>query len=180
MKVFIAGARAITALSESVCQKLDAISKKGYDVLTGDCYGVDTAVQKYFIERGYKNVTIFASNGKVRNNIGNWTVQSVFVNGNLRGFDFYRQKDLEMARIANCGFMIWDGESKGTLSNIICMADQGKKVIVYLSNLDKMILLNSPDGVNELLKLCPASTRKTLTDLSKKDSGKFEQLSLEF
>lgn len=185
MKVFIAGARAITTLNTSVLQKLNAISQKGYDVLVGDCYGVDTAVQQFFIERGYKNVTVFASNGKARNNIGNWAVQSVSVDRGLRGFDFYRQKDIAMANIANCGFMIWDGKSKGTLSNIVCLTEQSKKVIVYLSHLDKMILLNSVGGVEELIKLCPPSAQKTLSDLRKKNTKKleqlpFEQLSIEF
>ncbi len=38
-----------------------------------------------------------------------------------------------MAKDANCGFMIWDGTSKGTLTNVINLLGAQKKVLLYHS-----------------------------------------------
>ena len=64
MKVFIAGARSVQTLDNEVIKRLHQISEKEYDVLIGDCSGVDTAVQRYYTHVGYQRVTVFASNGK--------------------------------------------------------------------------------------------------------------------
>lgn len=95
----------------------------------GDCYGVDTAVQDFFIRLSYNNVTVFASNGKARNNIGNWNVENIHVDSSVKGFDFYKQKDIAMANSADYGFVIWDGSSRGTLNNIINLINQNKKSV---------------------------------------------------
>jgi len=38
-----------------------------------------------------------------------------------------------MAGDAECGFMLWDGKSKGTLFNIRRLLAAGKPVVVYLA-----------------------------------------------
>ena len=50
MKIFIAGARSVQNLDAIVKQRMMTIYQKGYDVLVGDCYGVDTSVQKFYSE----------------------------------------------------------------------------------------------------------------------------------
>lgn len=159
MKIFIAGARSITNLNDAVKNKMFSIYSKGYDVLVGDCYGVDASVQKFYSELGYKNVTVYASNGKTRNNIGLWNVKNIVVPNNIRGFDFYCQKDIAMAKEANMGFMIWDGKSRGTLNNIITMITQSKTVVVYYAPRNKMIVIKDASKLDELIKSCDYQTR---------------------
>ena len=159
MKVFIAGARSVTSLNKHVQDRLRSIYKNGYDVLIGDCVGVDTAVQNFFIELHYNNITVFASNGHARNNIGNWMVQNVPVPDNVRGFDFYKQKDIAMANNADYGFMIWDGQSRGTLNNIINLIQQNKKVLIYLVPVDKMIVVGDFMQLSTLIRHCPRKTQ---------------------
>lgn len=159
MKIFVAGARSVKELNEDVKKKLLSISEKCFDVLVGDCYGVDTAVQNYLISLNYRNVTVFASNGIARNNKGNWKVENVVVEEKTKGFDFYRQKDIAMTNAADYGFMIWDGKSKGTLNNIVGLVAQGKKVVVYLVGADKMISLSSFDDMNSLVLHCTPATK---------------------
>ena len=38
-----------------------------------------------------------------------------------------------MAKDASWGFMLWDGESKGTLANVVNLLNARKKVLLYLS-----------------------------------------------
>lgn len=160
MKIFIAGARNITTLDDNVRTRLMSIYNNRHSVFVGDCYGVDTAVQNFFIKLRYDNVTVFASNGKARNNIGNWNVENVCVDNSLKGFDFYKQKDIAMANRADYGFMIWDGNSRGTLNNIINLVIQNKKVLVYTTFFHKMFVIGTIAQLNSLLLRCPLATQK--------------------
>lgn len=161
MNIFIAGAKVIRCLDEAVIQKLDSIYQKGYDVLVGDCDGVDSSVQKYYAGLNYSKVTVYASNGIVRNCVGHWSVKAIYVSSKLKGFDYYQQKDIAMAEDADYGFMIWDGNSKGTLNNIVNLLFRNKKVLVYLAPYQKMISVKSFDDMDQLIKMC---TQKAKTN----------------
>lgn len=167
MKIFIAGARSVTDLSTVVQKKMFSIAQKGFEVLVGDCYGVDAAVQRFYTNLGYKNILVYASNGKARNNIGNWNIRNVPVSDSVHGFDFYKHKDIVMANDADYGFMIWDGESRGTLNNIINLVAQNKEVLICLSNQNKMIVVKDVDGLNQLINLCSEKTKVMYQKLCK-------------
>jgi hypothetical protein len=38
-----------------------------------------------------------------------------------------------MAKESTCGFMLWDGESRGTLTNVVNLLNARKKVLLYLA-----------------------------------------------
>jgi hypothetical protein len=160
MNVFIAGARAVTNLDAAVVSKLYSIYEKGHTVLVGDACGVDASVQKFYAELGYGNVVVYASAGRARNNVGGWTVQNAPVRDGLKGFDFYRQKDIAMANDADCGLMIWNGESRGALNNIVGLLRRDKPVAVYLAPKNTLANIDSFDKLEALLAGCPASTQK--------------------
>lgn len=164
MKIFIAGARSIAVLDEYAQAKMLSIYRKGHDVLVGDCYGVDASVQKFYAELDYARVTVFASNGHARNNIGHWPVESVETPSSLRGFEFYRQKDIAMANAAEFGFMIWDGESRGTLNNIVTMAAQNKPVLVYLAGQSRTAVIKNIEDVKNLSGLCSDQAKTICAD----------------
>ena len=129
MKIFIGGSKTINTLDENVKEKLQEIIKNKYDVLVGDCFGVDTAVQRFFYDNNYRNVTVYASGEDVRNNVGNFKVQ--YIETDKKGFEFYRQKDIAMAKEADCGLMVWDGKSRGTQHNVSDLTSQNKPCRVY-------------------------------------------------
>lgn len=168
MKIFIAGARSVQKLDASVQQRMMTICQKGYDVLVGDCYGVDASVQKFYYNLGYGNVTVFASNGKARNNIGGWTIRNVVVPSYIRGFDFYKQKDIAMANEADYGFMIWDGESRGTLNNTINLLKQHKNVLMYLTTVDRMVVIKTLEDLNKVISVCAPKAQATYSKLLQK------------
>lgn len=132
MKIFIAGSREISVLDDYTQVKLDSICSKGYDVLIGDCYGVDALVQSYLSSRKYEKVTVYASIGIARNNLGNWNVRRTQPPKGIYGYRLYEMKDMAMADDADFGFMIWNGKSRGTKKNIERLRQQGKKVLVHL------------------------------------------------
>ena len=71
-----------------------------------------------------------AAGSRCRNNVGDWLTRQVATNSSRRDFDFYATKDIHMAQQASFGFMIWDGESAGTLMNVWRLIKQNKKVVI--------------------------------------------------
>lgn len=153
MKVFVAGPRAISKLNSKVTSRLKNLIDRNFMVLVGDANGVDKAVQSFFYENHYDKVRVFSSNGRVRNNLGNWNVESVNVPSGVKGFNFYAAKDVEMANHADYGFMIWNGKSRGTFTNIVNLVNQRKSVLIYFTPQKNFYKVNSPEAVNQLLRI---------------------------
>jgi hypothetical protein len=49
-----------------------------------------------------------------------------------KDFDYYATKDRAMAAAATVGLMLWDGQSRGTLMNVLRLSRCGKPVMVYV------------------------------------------------
>lgn len=158
-KIFIGGSKTIHTIDDNVKEKIQEIIKSQYDVLIGDCFGVDKAVQEFFYENGYRNVTVYVSGENVRNNVGDFKVCNIPTD--KTGFDFYRRKDIAMAKEADCGFMIWDGKSKGTLSNIADLLSQNKTCEVYLNEDKTITVLTSVNSKKFAYLLCKTDIYKT-------------------
>lgn len=131
--VFIGGSRKLSRLNEQIRSKLAEITERGLHVLVGDANGADRAVQAQLRDWGYSKVTVFFVGGAPRNNVGAWPTERVAPPVSARGADYYGAKDIVMARNAEAGLMIWDGESKGTLANVRNLVREHKPVAVYVS-----------------------------------------------
>ena len=111
-------------------------------------------MQKYLHEKNYANVVVFHTGATCRNNLGNWPARSVTPPGGRRDFQYYAAKDLQMAKEASYGFMLWDGRSKGTLNNIINLLVNQKPVLVYFTPERQFCTLNDRTGLQVLLSRC--------------------------
>ena len=152
MQVFVAGSRALSKLNAQVTKRLDNILRKELGVLVGDANGADKAVQRYLAERGYKHVIVYCME-MCRNNVGNWPVRSHSADVHVkRDRHYYGIKDLAMAKDANCGFMLWDGISKGTLANVINLLDSEKKVLLYSAPKKRFFTLRSLEDLDRTLR----------------------------
>jgi hypothetical protein len=170
MNIFIAGPRVISTLNKTIIEKIKHMIDEGYTILVGDANGVDKAVQDFCNNQNYKNVKIYATKGKARNNIGNWFVHNVEVPKNLKGFDFYAAKDYEMAKDADYGLMVWNGKSKGTLNNTINLLKMDKEILLYYSPENQFYMIKSLNGMKEFINRCDEETKKLFIELVNKDS----------
>jgi len=133
-KVFIAGSRRLSRLNKDVLRRLDNVLEKHFKILIGDANGVDKAVQIYLASQHYDRVRVFCMEGICRNNIGHWRTETVPApTGSRHDFAFFAAKDRAMAREADYGLMLWDGESRGTLTTILDLARQEKPVVVFFA-----------------------------------------------
>jgi len=154
VKVFIGGSRAITNLPPSIAARIDNIIDSSFTVLVGDASGADKCVQKYLAERKYENVLVFCAGNLCRNNVGNWKTKAVSADANEKGFDFYALKDLQMAREADYGLMIWDAKSRGTLNNIFNLLDESRNVLVFFSPDQSFHTIRNAQDLSALLVKC--------------------------
>ena len=134
--VFVGGSRRITSLPVEVKTRIDNVVHNGFSVLVGDANGADKAVQRHLAESQYEKVTVFCSGNASRNNVGHWETHNVSAEERKRSFHFYAAKDREMAKQADFGLMIWDGESPGTVLNILRLV-QTSKMAVLVSVFEK-------------------------------------------
>lgn len=183
--IFIAGPRAIKALDNKVLLKLKKFEEDNFIINVGDANGVDKLIQAFYNNLNYNNVKIFASNGKPRNNLGNWEVNKVYVDKSIKGFDFYVEKDKAMAEKSDLGFMIWNGISKGTLNNIINLRKKNKVIILFLTTSKEFFEIKTDDDLSNIIKSCSNETKQLYIHLLNKDlvkknneNNKLEQLSM--
>lgn len=128
--IFVGGSRRVSRLPAEAKDRLNNIIHSGFDVLVGDASGADKAVQRHLADANYPKVKVYCSGGRCRNNLGNWPTHNTCVQRETRNFQFYASKDREMARDADFGFMIWDGESAGTVLNVLRLIGAGKKAML--------------------------------------------------
>lgn len=166
MKVFIAGPRVLSSLDKEVQNRLLNIIDHDLTVIVGDANGIDQAVQQFLHDRHYRNVIVYASRGKSRNNLGDWPVEDVAVPDKVKGFDFYAAKDIKMTRDTDYGFMIWNGKSKGTFNNIVNLTKQHKKVLLYFTPHKKFYVLKKFEDIQEFAMACGNEVLELFTRLT--------------
>jgi len=153
MNVFIGGSRAVSKLNAVIRARLDDLITRGCTIFVGDANGADKAVQAYFAERQYGNVVVFCME-ECRNNIGSWPTRSVEPPSERKDFSYYAAKDFVMSREAQCGVMLWDGKSKGTLQNMPRLVGAGKRTLVYFTPTKDFHVLANEQDLQTLLARC--------------------------
>lgn len=158
--VFIGGSRRIARLNDVIRSRADNIVQKELRVVIGDANGSDKAMQTFLAEKNYQHVIVHCVGSHCRNNIGEWPIKHVMPPSGKRDFFYYASKDLQMAKEATCGFMLWDGRSRGTLNNIINLLKQDKKAVVYFAPDKSCHTLRSLDQVVDLIEKCDPVSRE--------------------
>lgn len=153
MNVFIGGSRAVSKLNATIRARLEDFMKRGCTILIGDANGADKAIQQYLAEHAYANVVVFCVQ-ECRNNIGAWPIRNIEPPSDRKDFSYYAAKDLVMFKEAQCGMMLWDAKSKGTLQNMLNLVGAGKRTLVYFAPTKGFHVLASDQDLQALLSRC--------------------------
>jgi hypothetical protein len=153
--------------------RVNNILDKGFTVIVGDANGVDKAVQQYLSSKNYGNVVVFCMEDGCRNNVGGWPTRTIRTSERgRRGFAYYSTKDRAMAEEADYGLMLWDGSSRGTLTNIVHLVREGKTVVVYIAPNKCFHTLRGPDQLSEILaRFDPTVLRQINRELEEAAKG---------
>ena len=153
-RVFIGGSRRLSRLNQEVMHRLDKVIEKGLTVIVGDANGADKAVQRYLASKRYNRVIVFCMAGGCRNNVGSWPTREIAAAPESHhDFAYYSTKDRVMGNEADYALMLWDGKSRGTLTNIADLVQQEKPVVVYLAPSKSFVTLREPDQLELLAGL---------------------------
>lgn len=151
--VFIAGSRAVSRLNKDITERLEKIMRQRLPVLVGDANGADKAVQRYLSIHEYPHVLVYCME-VCRNNLGGWPTREHCAAPKARhDRNYYGIKDAAMARDASYGFMLWDGRSKGTLTNIFNLLNADKKVLLYVNSKKSFFTLSTFTDLSNALRM---------------------------
>jgi hypothetical protein len=180
--VFIAGSMNIKNLDPRVKERIDNIVSQDFQIVVGDADGADTSIQWHLFNLRDAKTTVFCSGGRPRNNVGDWPIQPVetpFAEGTRA---FFTAKDIEMAKAADYGLMIWDTKSTGTLSNVLELLARKKKSAVFVNKAKLFKNVGDVQQLEELLSYmsetarCKAEDKIKLTE--RIEALKHEQVQL--
>lgn len=153
MSIFIGGSIGISKLNVAIRKRLDDFIQRGDAILIGDANGADKAVQTYLAGKHYANVTVYCME-ECRNNIGQWHVRHVEPLSKKKDSSYYATKDRVMFEEAQCGMMLWDAKSKGTLRNVLNLVGAGKRTLVYFAPAKEFQVVASEQDLQTLLARC--------------------------
>ncbi|OYW76223.1 MAG: hypothetical protein B7Z37_09860 [Verrucomicrobia bacterium 12-59-8] len=173
--VFIAGSITIKNLDQLVKERIDNIAASKFRILVGDASGVDTSIQQYLQQIGYRNAMVYCSGCNPRNNLGDWPVHPVSTNATEGTRDFFTAKDIEMAKAADFGLMIWDTKSTGTLTNVLEILARNKKSVVFINKAKSFKTIRTVTELDELIQ-CMSETAKMKAHQKMKLLDKIEVL----
>jgi hypothetical protein len=123
---------------------------KRFTILIGDAPGVDNAIQQYLADKHYENVWVFHMGDRYRNNLGQWKTKAIAATSSQKGSEFYALKDVEMAKEADYGLLVWDGRSRGTRNNVHNLLKRGKPVVVFLTTNQLFYTLRNAEDFSTL------------------------------
>lgn len=150
-RVFISGSIKIKNIDSNIAKRLDNIIESEYTVLVGDASGVDSSIQEYLKEKSVTNVTVYCTGNRARNNLGNWPTHNVTSSHKKGTREYFTAKDVEMAKACDYGFMIWDTQSAGTLSNTIELLKRSKKSLVYINKQKSFMTIKDVSNFSNLI-----------------------------
>jgi hypothetical protein len=159
MTVFVAGSMNIKRLDREFVDRLAKIVTSDFDVVVGDADGADKSIQQALLDLKANRVIVYCSGTRPRNNVGDWTVHNVFPDAAEGTRAYFTAKDIEMAKVADYGLMMWDAKSTGTLSNVIELLRRGKKSIVFVNKQKEFITVSTPKGLNDLVDMMSEGAR---------------------
>ena len=153
MKIFISGSMAIKKIDAQVTERMDHIMRSEFSILLGDANGVDASIQRELHVKRYRNVAIYCSGDRARNNIGGWHVEKIMTGQTKNRREFFTAKDIQMAKDCDYGLMIWDSKSVGTLSNVYELVSRGKKSRVFVNKQKIFVTVADSDGFQRLISM---------------------------
>jgi len=141
MKIFISGSIVIKVLPKQVKASILKIIQQNLEILVGDASGIDSLVQDFCKENKYLNLTIYTVELFPRYLADEkFKIKKINVPSNIKkGRERQQEKDKQMTFDSKYSFVIWDGKSKGSYTNIIRAMENNKKAKVYLNEISNFL-----------------------------------------
>lgn len=151
MKIVLGGSRHLDVIPTMIIKILDNMMSQQFFFFVGDAKGSDVAFQEYLFKKNYSQTKVFTSMNEPRNNLGAWSYEAIGGNLKSKSHALHAFKDREMCKRADAGIMNWDSTSAGTLSNVIDLANQGKRCDVWIAQKKELLSVVDDNVLKNLL-----------------------------
>jgi hypothetical protein len=158
--VFISGSIRIKKIDSNVIQRLKNIISSNIGVIIGDADGVDSSIQEFLKSSGMRSVVVYCSGDTPRNNLGHWDTKKVSTSYKAGTRQYFTAKDKAMASDCDYGFMVWDTNSTGTLSNVIELVEKNKVGLVYINKTKGFIKVKNVQDLETLISFMSVASLK--------------------
>ncbi len=134
-------------LPEPIKKEIDGYIRDKKKIIVGDAPGLDTAVQEYLADQGYKKVVVYGTD-HTRANKGKWKEKVVDGTGYEEGSkEWHALKDKAMQddSMEGLAVILEKGGASATRKNVEALVKQNKKVKIYelrgseIDNLDQWV-----------------------------------------
>lgn len=136
-----------SGLPKPVKDEIDGYIRDKKKIIVGDAPGLDTAVQEYLAERGYKKVVVYGTD-YTRANKGNWKEHisdgSKYEEGS-KEWHAVKDRDMQKDSMEGLAVILEKGGAGATRNNVKSLVEQNKKVKIYelrgteVENLDRWV-----------------------------------------
>lgn len=139
-KVFISGSIGVKQLPVQVITRLNNMIGK-FHIFVGDADGIDAAVQNYFKQQNYFELTVYSIYDVPRViKSEKFNKKQINVNNDSSSERVRQQeKDAAMTKDSHYSFVIWDGKSTGSFNNICRAMEQSKPVLVFYTRINDFL-----------------------------------------
>ncbi|MBL8029403.1 MAG: hypothetical protein JNL74_23470 [Fibrobacteres bacterium] len=161
-KIFLGGSQKVASLPTDILRLLEKHISEGDIFILGDADGADKKFQEFLFTAGCHKVTVYCTNGEARYNKGMWPLQNVSLDRNKKDFKYYTEKDRIMAINADSGIMVWDGESKGTINNVLNLLEMRKTAVVANSLTGECCLISTTADLHALVSVVTEETKQLM------------------
>lgn len=120
-------------LPKPIQNEIDGYIRDKKKIIVGDAPGLDTAVQNYLADKGYRKVVVYGTD-KTRQNSGKWREKIVKGDGyEPNSSEWHALKDKAMQDDAYEGLavILEKGGASATRKNVEALVKQNKKVKIY-------------------------------------------------
>lgn len=147
----------IKNINKSVIGRIENIVQENFTILIGDANGVDSSVQQILANIKYKNVKVYCTGNRPRNNIGKWDSMPVYSDHKPKTRLYFTAKDIKMATDCDFGLMVWDSKSTGTLSNVYELLKNKKTSVVFVNKLKQFFNVSNSTEFEKLVSVMSES-----------------------
>lgn len=120
-------------LPKPIKDEIDGYIRDKKKIIVGDAPGVDTAVQQYLADKGYKKVVVYGTD-YTRENKGKWKEHISDGSKYKEGSDEWHQvkdKAMQDDSMSGLAVILEKGGAKATRKNVEALVSQNKKVKIY-------------------------------------------------
>ena len=91
---------------------------------------------------------------------------------------YFTAKDVQMTQVCDYGFMVWDTQSTGTLSNALELLKRNKPSLIYVNKQKRFVTLKDANDISSLITVMSEKALKQANAWIKRNQVKIRAIAI--